>query len=41
MSIFIAGMDSRGFREMPPESKVMPLPTRTTRSRLIAAPAGR
>ncbi len=30
MSVFIGTMASRGLSESPPESKVMPLPTRTT-----------
>ena len=36
MSPFISHMRSPGFRLMPPESKVMPLPTRTRVSLLAA-----
>ena len=40
MSRFIVVIDSAGLIERPPESNVMPLPTRTTRGVLDDAPFG-
>jgi hypothetical protein len=37
MSVFMVFIESAGFSDSPPESKVMPLPTRTTSA---AAPVG-
>ena len=38
MSYFISSMPSPGFNEMPPVSKVMPLPTNTVGASFKAAP---
>ena len=40
MSRFIVVIDSAGLMERPPESKVMPLPTSTTRGVFEVAPLG-
>ena len=38
MSYFISSIAAGGFREMPPVSKVMPLPTMTIGALVLAAP---
>ena len=40
MSVFMASMPSAGLMSSPPVSKVMPLPTRTTRGVFAVAPSG-
>ena len=40
MSVFMASMPSAGLMSRPPVSKVIPLPTRTTRGVFAVAPAG-
>ena len=39
MSNFISSISAPGLSEMPPVSKVMPLPTRTTGACVLAAPS--
>ena len=39
MSYFISSISAAGFMEMPPVSKVMPLPTSTTGALPLAAPS--
>ena len=40
MSHFMSIIDAAGFRDRPPESKVMPLPTRATVGVSSSAPSG-